>query len=96
VVWNELWPYSPDPASKGDGFPDYPVTVRRPELPLRCHIDPPANHTLQIEGKPRMVKKAGLHLELHEQVQVTVRPRVSPGNGAEYADIPGAVGCSHP
>ena len=55
------------------------------------HVDLSAKQGFQVDLKLRVVEQAPAELEVHEDVDVTVRTRLSPGHGSEHADIAGAM-----
>jgi hypothetical protein len=55
------------------------------------HVDLSAKQGFQVDLKLRVVEQAPAELEVHEDVDVTVRTRLSPGHGSEHTDIAGAM-----
>jgi hypothetical protein len=58
------------------------------------HVDLSAKQRFQVDLELRVVEQAPAELEVHEDVDVTVRTRLSAGHGSEHADVAGAMALS--
>jgi len=55
------------------------------------HVDLAAKQCFQVNLELGVVEQAPAELEVHKDVDVTVRARLSAGDGSEHTDIAGAV-----
>ena len=67
------------------------ITKARPKPPRSDHVDFSAEQCFQVNLELGMIEEAPSGLEVHEDVDVTVRARLSAGHGSEHADVAGAV-----
>jgi hypothetical protein len=59
--------------------------------PRTDHVDLSAKQSFQVNLELGMVEEAPAELEVHEDVDVTVRARLSAGHGSEHSDVAGAM-----
>lgn len=55
------------------------------------YVDLSTKQGFQVDLELRMVEQTSAELEVHEDVDVTVRACLSPGHGSEHTDIAGAM-----
>ena len=67
------------------------ITEVGPKAARREHVHVPTKQSFQVDLELRVVEQAPAELEVHEDIDVTVRACLSPGHGSEHADIAGAM-----
>lgn len=72
------------------------ITKARTKSPRSDHVDLSAEQCFQINLELGMVEEATAELEVHEDVDVTIRARLSAGHGSEHSDVAGAVSPAGP
>ena len=55
------------------------------------HVDLAAKQGFEVDLKLGVVEQGAAELEVHEEVDITVRARLSAGHGSEHTDIAGAM-----
>jgi len=80
--------------SQGNRFLEDTITEVWTKPPRSDHVDPSAKQRFQIDLELGMVEQAPAELEVHEDVDITVRARLSPGHGSEHTDVAGAMALS--
>jgi hypothetical protein len=67
------------------------IAKARTKPPRSDHVDLSAKQCFQVDLELGMVEEAPAELEVHEDVDVTVRARLAAGHGSEHSDVAGAV-----
>jgi len=70
------------------------ITEVGPKPACRDHVDLSAKQRFQVDLELRVVEQAPAELEVHEDVDGTVRARLTPGHGSEHTDVAGAMALS--
>jgi hypothetical protein len=67
------------------------ITKAGPKPPRSDHVDFSAKQRFQVDLELGMVEEAPAGLEVHQNVDVTIRARLSAGHGSKHSDVAGAV-----
>ena len=77
------WTRSRQALGGTDGLVEYPVAHGRSQPTWRDQIDAGADEVLEVRLKPGEMEKPDRPIELDEQIDIAITPRLSSGHGAE-------------